>query len=52
MRASLSPMLPHLAGGFNVIFVAKPEVLEAPFPELSKQMETLVRRAGLWRDEP
>lgn len=52
MRASLSPMLPHIAGGFNVIFVAKPEVLEAPFPELVGQTEALLRRAGLWRDEP
>ncbi len=52
MRAGLTPMLPHIAGGFNVIFVAKPDVLEAPFSELQKQMETLLRRAGLWRDEP
>ena len=52
MRESLTPMIPHVAGGYNVIFVAKQEVLEAPFPELSKQMETLIKRAGLWRDEP
>jgi ribonuclease P protein component len=52
MRAGLSPMLPHISGGFNVIFVAKPDVLNAPFSELQKQMETLLRRAGLWRDEP
>ena len=52
MRASLTPMLPHIAGGFNVIFIAKPDVLEAPFFELGKQMEALIKRAGLWRDEP
>ena len=51
MRACFSPMLPHVAGGYNVIFVAKPDVLEAPFPELQKQMEALIKRAGLWRDE-
>lgn len=52
MRAALTPMLGCIAGGFNVIFVAKPEVLDAPFPELQKQMETLLKRAGLWREEP
>ena len=51
MRAALTPMVPHISGGFNVIFVAKPDVLEAPFAELGRQMETLIRRAGLWRDE-
>ena len=51
MRAALTPMLGCIAGGFNVIFVAKPDVPEAPFAELGKQMETLLRRAGLWRDE-
>lgn len=51
MRAALTPLLPRIAGGFNVIFVAKPEVLEAPFSELGAQMETLLKRAGLWRDE-
>ena len=52
MRAALTPILPHISGSCNVIFIAKPEVLNAPFAELGKQMETLIRRAGLWRDEP
>ena len=51
MRAALTPLLPRIPGGYNVIFVAKPDVLEAPFETLGKQMETLIRRAGLWRDE-
>lgn len=52
MRAALTPLLHEIAGGFNVIFVAKPAVLDAPFPELGKQMETLLKRTGLWREEP
>ena len=52
MRAALTPLLSRIAGGYNVIFVAKQEVLEAPFAELQNQMETLLKRAGLWRDEP
>ncbi|MBR0508375.1 MAG: ribonuclease P protein component [Clostridia bacterium] len=52
MRACVASMLPHFTGGFNVIFVAKPEVLDAPFAELTAQMGSLIRRAGLWRNEP
>ena len=51
MRESLTPLLPRIAGGFNVIFVAKPDVLSAPFPELGRQMEALLKRAGLWRED-
>lgn len=51
MRAALTPFITHIAGGFNVIFVARQEVLTAPFSELSRQMESLLRRAELWRDE-
>ena len=51
MRAALTPLLPRIPGGYNVIFVAKPDVLSAEFTALSAQMETLLRRAGLWRDE-
>ena len=51
MRAALTPMIAHISGGFNVIFVAKPEVLDAPFADLGRQMETLLRRAELWRNE-
>ncbi|MBQ1821521.1 MAG: ribonuclease P protein component [Clostridia bacterium] len=51
MRESLTPMLGRIPGGFNVIFVAKPDVPDAPFSELQKQMEALLKRAGLWRDE-
>jgi ribonuclease P protein component len=52
MRASVTPFVPCMKGGMNVIFVAKPEVLNAPFSDLTAQMESLIRRAGLWRDEP
>ena len=52
MRACVTPMVPNVTGGYNVIFVAKAGVPDAPFAELGKQMETLIRRAGLWRAEP
>ena len=52
MRAALSPMLDRISGGYNVIFVAKRDVLDAPFEEIERQAETLLKRAGLWRTEP
>ncbi len=51
MRASITPMVDHLKGGCNIVFIAKPEVLDAPFEELQKQMETLLRRGGVWESE-
>lgn len=51
MRAALTPLLPSMPGGYNVIFIAKPEVLDAPFPALSGQMGALLRRAGLTKEE-
>lgn len=51
MRACVTPMLAHLKGGCNVIVIAKPEVLNAPFAELQKQMEALFQRGGVWVDE-
>ena len=52
MRAALTPMIGEISGGWNVVFIARPEVLDAPFAEIGKQMESLLRRAGLWRNEP
>ena len=52
MRAALTPVIGEISGGWNVIFIARPEVLDAPFAEIGKQMESLLRRAGLWRNEP
>ena len=52
MRAALTAMIGEISGGWNVIFIARPEVLDAPFAEIGKQMESLLRRAGLWRNEP
>ena len=52
MRACISPMIGRLRGGCNLIVIAKPAVLDAPFSELSDQMETLLKRCGVWADEP
>ena len=51
MRACITPMIDSLKGGCNLIVIAKPEVLDAPFSELQTQMETLLKRGGVWDGE-
>ena len=52
MRACITPMIERLNGGCNLIVIAKPEVLNAPFAELQSQLETLLKRCGVWSEEP
>ena len=51
MRECITPMVNRLKGGCNIVLIAKPEVLTAPFTELRQQMETLLKRCGVWEDE-
>ena len=51
MRACITPMVNHLKGGCNLILIAKPEVLDAPFSDLQSQAETLLKRCGAWENE-
>ncbi len=51
MRACITPMIGRLKGGCNLVFIAKPEVLDAPFSELTEQMTSLLKRSGAWGTE-
>jgi len=51
LRACFSPFLPRIGCGCNIIIVAKPDVLTAPFDELSSSMEILLKRASLLVDK-
>lgn len=48
LRACITPMLGSIRKGTNLIFIARHDVLDVPFPEMQKQMEDVIRRAGLW----
>ena len=52
LRACITPMLPSLKKGRNLIFIARRDVLTIPFAEMQKQMEDVIRRAGLWENNP
>ena len=43
-------MLDKIKKGSNLIFVAKPDVLTVPFSEMQKQMQNVIRKAGLFED--
>ena len=51
MRACISPMIGNLKGGCNIILIARPEVLDAPFTELKRQTEALLKRCGVLEHE-
>lgn len=51
LRACLTPMLPKLRKGVNVIFIARRDVLTEPFSSMQEQMRDILQRAGVWVTE-
>lgn len=49
MREAVTPLIPSIKGGVNVIFVAREAVTKAPFLSVREAMATLLERAGLLR---
>lgn len=49
LREAISPLLPHIQTGYNLIFIARPAVLDEPFDSLCRSVAQLVRKAGLER---
>lgn len=47
LRACITPMLDSIRTGMNLIFIARREVLDVPFPEMQRQMADVLKRAGL-----
>lgn len=51
LRACLTPMLPNLSKGVNLIFIARRDVLTEPFSSMQEQMQDVLQRAGVWVTE-
>lgn len=47
MREAVTPLIPQIKGGVNIIFIARDAVVEAPFLSIRDGMRTLLERAGL-----
>ena len=51
LKASFSPLLPHVRPGYNLIFIARSAALTVPFLSMQKSMIVALQKAGLYRDE-
>lgn len=47
MREAVTPLIPQIKGGVNIIFIARDTVVEAPFLTIRDGMRALLERAGL-----
>ncbi len=52
LRAILQQRLGHLAPGMAIVLTARPPAADLPFAALEHEVQTLLRRAKLWREAP
>lgn len=50
MRAAVTPLLPEIRGGVNVIFIARAPIVDAPFEEICAAMRGTLSKAGLLKE--
>jgi hypothetical protein len=51
MREAVTPLIPNIKGGMNMIFIAREPMIEAPFLSIREGMTAQLIRAGLWKPE-
>lgn len=51
MREALTPLLPRIRTGYNIIFVAREPIVNAAFTEIGAGFEAQLKRAGLMNGE-
>ncbi len=49
LREALRPLLPALAPGWDLIWIARPGIAQADQPALSRAIQVLLRRSGALR---
>jgi ribonuclease P protein component len=47
LREAVTPFIPHIRGGVNIIFIAREPVTDAPFLSVCGAIRSLLERAGL-----
>ena len=47
MREAITPLIPSIKGGTNLIFIARDSIIEAPFLSIREAMVSQLQRAGL-----
>ncbi len=51
MREAATPLIPSISKGYNIIFIARGGMVDAPFAEIGKSMAALLVRSGLLQRE-
>ena len=47
LREAVTPLLPEIAPGCRLIFIARPPILDAKFSDIASTVRRLVQKAGL-----
>lgn len=47
MREAVTPLLPQLKTGYNLIFIAREGIVDAPFLSIGASLRTLINKADL-----
>ena len=50
LRAAITPLIPQIRPGFNLIVVARPTLINEPFPNTEHAMRALLKKADLLRN--
>ena len=51
MREAVTPLIPSIKGGTNLIFIARDTIVDAPFLSIREGMLSQLQRAGLYTAE-
>ena len=51
MREAVTPLIPVIKGGTNLIFIARDSIIDAPFLTIREAMLSQLQRAGLIKAE-
>jgi ribonuclease P protein component len=51
MREAITPLIPAIKGGTNLIFIARDSIIDAPFLNIREGMLSQLQRAGLIQTE-
>ena len=51
MREAVTPLIPVIKGGTNLIFIARDSIIDAPFLSIREAMLSQLQRAGLIKAE-
>ena len=51
LKACFSPLLPCVKPGYNLIFIARPSALTAPFLSMQMSMVSALQRSGVYEEQ-